>query len=85
MKRCAAYCFLFLFVFAAGFYCGQQTATKAERSSVPTTVSIPSADDVSVLSADEQIGKALEDPDFKRLHDFLQRETPMQMKLEPKR
>ncbi|MDR2438047.1 MAG: hypothetical protein LBE12_01580 [Planctomycetaceae bacterium] len=36
------------------------------------------------LTEEEQITQALTDPDFKRVHDFLIRESPIQMNLENK-
>ncbi|MDR0706008.1 MAG: hypothetical protein LBF88_13630 [Planctomycetaceae bacterium] len=36
----------------------------------------------SQLTEEEQTTQALTDPDFKRVHDFLIRESPMQMNLE---
>ncbi|MDR3196974.1 MAG: hypothetical protein LBU34_03805 [Planctomycetaceae bacterium] len=36
------------------------------------------------LTEDEQVTQALTDPDFKRVHDFLIREYPIQMNLENK-
>jgi hypothetical protein len=36
----------------------------------------------SKLTEDEQVTQALTDPDFKRVHDFLIRESPIQMNLE---
>jgi hypothetical protein len=38
----------------------------------------------SQLTEEEQVTQALTDPDFKRVHDFLIRESPMQMNLENK-
>ena len=38
----------------------------------------------SQLTEEEQITQALTDPDFKRVHEFLIRESPMQMNLENK-
>ncbi|MDR2755043.1 MAG: hypothetical protein LBC20_04995 [Planctomycetaceae bacterium] len=36
------------------------------------------------LTEEEQVTQALTDPDFKRVHDFLIRESPIQMNLENK-
>ena len=64
-------------VFALGFVIGRSTNCDLRSQSQEGNCDLcsqPSADE-------DRIAKALEDPDFKRIHDYLNRERPMQLQI----
>ena len=61
----------FVLVFALGFVAGTRWRSP----------SLPPAPTLSIPDDETRIAKALEDPDFKRIHDRLTRERPMQLKI----
>ncbi len=80
---------LLLGVFVFGFVAG----VAWQRSEAPSVVAEPvisaeyrlnNAETLDVSEAETRINKALEDPDFKRVHDLLSRENPIQMNIPPR-
>ena len=73
----------FVSVFALGFVTGTlwRSAVVAPSVSTTETAAIPSSDVIDLAEAETRIAKALEDPDFKRIHDYLNRERPMQLQI----
>ena len=69
----------FGFVFILGFAAGVLWRSSIETSS--ETVALPAAEVVAILDDEAQIAKALEDPDFKRIHDYLNRVHPLQLEI----
>ena len=45
---------------------------------------VPSAEIINLTEAEAQIAKALEDPDFKRIHDHLNQQRPMILEIPTK-
>jgi len=75
-------------VFVSGFSAGVlwRSSFQPSAPSLLPAVSclsstMPSAD---VIGLEAQIAKALEDPDFKRIHDYLNRENPIQLEIPTK-
>ncbi len=77
-------------VFFLGFLGGMYWQTLMIRSAMrsvprsPAEVQAPSVivQSAPPSSAEEGLSQALEDPDFRRVHDFLMRDNPIQMNLE---
>lgn len=92
MKRFFGFFITLVFVFFAAFYCGiywQKSSTSIEKLPQPVvkqevkTVQPAAEPKKAEENNDEQqIAEALNDPDFRRVHDFLERENPMQMNLQ---
>ncbi len=86
--------FSFVLVFVFGFALGAFWRSFVDHSSVSArenvrvtpsnALSVPSSETIELSEAEARISKALEDPDFKRVHDLLQRERPVQMNLSTK-
>ncbi|MDR1963784.1 MAG: hypothetical protein LBQ50_08390 [Planctomycetaceae bacterium] len=91
MRQTIMLIIVFFVVFFIGFLSGSfwQTLLQNQRQvlvidSSVAPVTSPTAETVkpNKLTEEEQITQALTDSDFKRVHDFLIRESPMQMNLE---
>ena len=88
MGKRLVWCFSFVSVFALGFAAGALWRLSCDHSAQLPNCDLrsqPPNCDLRSLDDDEtQIAKALEDPDFKWVHDHLTRERPMQLNV-PKR
>ena len=74
----------FCLAFALGFVAGTFWSSIPAPSSTSQSVTMPPVDTLDLTDMEARIAQALEDPDFKRVHDHLSREMPMQMDLPTK-
>jgi hypothetical protein len=96
MKRSILLIILLFMVFFIGFLSGSFwqvfLQNRLQVSAEPSVVSPAEIKNIgtenndtvtpSKLTEEERVMQALTDPDFKRVHDFLIRESPIQMNLE---
>lgn len=66
-------------VFFLGFLCGLSRQRPENISSAPVSIVLVEPKDDELSEKERQMAEALNDPDFRRVHDHLMRDRPVQM------